>query len=35
MVFENKNSSFNNEVEVGIKIKIKQINLIQVEKSKL
>ena len=28
MVFENKNSSFNNEVQVEIKIKIKQSNLI-------
>ena len=28
MVFENKNSSFSNEVEAEIKIKIKQINLI-------
>ena len=27
-VFENKNSSFNNEVEAEIKIKIKEINLI-------
>ena len=27
-VFENKNSSFNNEVEVEIKIKMKEINLI-------
>lgn len=26
-VFENKNSSFNNEVEAKIKIKIKEINL--------
>ena len=27
-VFENKNSSFNNEVEAKIKIKIKEINII-------